>query len=230
MLGQRKQKEYIQAIQLREQGKSVKEIARKLNVSSSTVSLWVRHIPLSPGQKARLKDKVFKALQRGRIKAEKVRRASRLKYKRALIKEAISQIGKLSKRDLFVIGIALYWAEGFRKDSRLGFASSDPAMIKLFLNWLGLFGVPKQEIRLRIGLNISHKTRLKKVQQYWEKQTRIPSSQFQKAFFQKFKWKKEYPDPNSYFGVLRVRANNQGGLFIKILTWIEVLRKKGLPA
>ncbi len=92
MLGQRKQKEYIQAVKLREQGKSIKEIARKLNISSSTVSLWVRHIPLSPGQKARLKDKVFKALQKGRIKAEKVQRALRFKYRRILVKQAINQI------------------------------------------------------------------------------------------------------------------------------------------
>ncbi len=102
-------------------------------------------------------------------------------------------------------------------------------MIKLFLSWLVSFGVPKDEIRLRVGLNISHKTRLEEVREYWEKQTGIPSSQFQKAFFQKFKWKKEFPDPNNYFGVLRIRANKQGALFIKILTWIEILRKKGLP-
>lgn len=63
----RKPKEREKAIELRKEGRSVKEIARLLNVSSSTVSLWVRHIQLSPSQKQRLADKVFIALQKGLI-------------------------------------------------------------------------------------------------------------------------------------------------------------------
>lgn len=213
------------AIQLRKQGKSIKEIASLLNVSSSTVSLWVRHIILSSKQKQRLVKKVFDTLQRGRKKALKVQKQSREYARKILLKEAIKEFGYLSKRDIFIAGLALYWAEGFKKDNRLGFANSDVAMIKSFLRWLEIAGVPKKDMRLRIGLNISHQARIKEVQQYWEKQTGISSEQFQKPFFQKFLWKKEFPNPETYFGVLRVRANNQGPLFIKIKAWIKALRE-----
>ncbi|MAG59168.1 hypothetical protein CMO96_00020 [Candidatus Woesebacteria bacterium] len=221
----RKPKENRKAIRLRKEGESIKDIASLLSVSPSIVSLWVRHIQLSPMQEQRLAKKALNALQRGRKKALIIQQKERRRKKNRLIKEALREIGKLSKRDIFVVGIALYWAEGFKKDNRLGFANSDPKMIKLFLKWLKIVGVPKENIRLRVGLNISHKERVGKVQKYWEKQTSITTTQFQKPFFQKFKWKRQFPNPEEYFGVLRIRAINQGPLFIKIHAWIEELQK-----
>lgn len=220
----RKPEQRLKAIELRKTGKSVKDIGKLLGVSSSTVSLWVRHIPLSQSQKDLLTQKVFTALQRGRIKAELVQRELREKRNTLLTKEAVKKLGKFTKRDLFVAGIALYWAEGFKKDNRLGFANSDPQMVKLFLKWLEALGVPKSSLRLRVGVNISHSHRLEEIQSYWSKQTGVPLTQFQKPFFQKFKWKKEYPDPSTYFGVLRIRANEQGPLFFKIKNWISILQ------
>lgn len=221
----RKEKERLQALELRKKGKSIREIAKILNVSSSIVSLWVRDIILSPSQKQRLINKVFSRLQKGRRKAQKFQKQLRLKNKKQLEANAIKELGVLTSRDIFVIGIALYWGEGFRKDKRLGFATSDPAMAKFFLKWLRLAKVPLKDIRLRVGLNIGHKKRVKDVENYWSKQIGIPLDQFQKPFFQKFKLKKEFPEPEKYFGVLRIRANQQSSLFIKIQKWIEILRK-----
>ena len=220
----RKPENRLKAIELRKTGKSVKDIGKLLNVSSSTVSLWVRHVPLSQSQKDLLTERVFSALQRGRIKAELVQRELREKRNRLLTRAAIKKLGRFTKRDLFVAGIALYWAEGFKKDNRLGFANSDPQMIRLFLKWLDVLEVPKSSLRLRVGVNISHANRLEDIQAYWSQQTGVPLSQFQKPFFQKFKWKKDYPDPSTYFGVLRIRANEQGPLFFKIKNWISQLQ------
>lgn len=221
----RKPVEKQKAIQLRQKGKSVKDIATLLGVSSSTVSLWVRHILLSPVQRQLLIDKVFQTLQKGRIKAQAIQKELRKAHKYRLDKEALTELGSLSDRDLFIAGIILYWAEGFKKDNRLGFANSDPVMIKVFLRWLASQGVPNDQIRLRVGLNISHKGRIAEVEKFWSQQTKIPLHQFQKAFFQKFKWKKEFPRPEEYFGVIRIRANNQGNLFLKTQTWIKAVRE-----
>ncbi|MBI2007374.1 MAG: helix-turn-helix domain-containing protein [Candidatus Blackburnbacteria bacterium] len=221
----RRPEEKQKAVKLRKQGKSIGEIADLLNLATSTVSLWVRNIELSPSQKNTLTQRVYRALQIGRKKALEVQRQIRQRKRWQLVADALKEINSLTERDLFITGVVLYWSEGFKKDNRLGFANSDPAMIKLFLRWLEIVGVPKNDIRLRIGLNIAHKKRVRKVTKYWAGQTRIPEDQFQKPFFQKFKWKKEFPNPEEYFGVLRIRANNQGALFIKIKTWIEVLRE-----
>ena len=99
-------------------------------------------------------------------------------------------------------------------------------MVGFFLRWLTeICGVSKKDIRLRVGLNISHQMRIKEVEKYWSRLTDIPVSQFQKPFFQKFKWKKEFRNPNEYFGVLRIRANKQRILFRKIHGWIEGLKR-----
>lgn len=221
----RRPREKQKAIELRKQGKSIGEIANLLNLATSTISLWVRNIELSPAQKNVLTQRVYRALQRGRKKAQGVQRQIRHRKRQQLVADALKEIGSLTNRDLFIAGVVLYWAEGFKKDNRLGFASSDPAMIKLFLRWLEINEVPKTDIRLRVGLNIAHKKRVRKVIKYWAEQTRISENQFQKPFFQKFKWKKEFPNPEEYFGVLRIRANNQGALFTKILTWVDRLRR-----
>lgn len=213
------------AKKLRGKGLGIKTIAYKLGVSSSTVSLWCRDIKLTAKQQKELERRYHDPYY-GRRKANILRqRQKRLHAIESLKQLGIQEIGKLTKRELFIAGVALYWAEGFKKDKRLGFANSDPVMIKFFLNWLiSSCNVPKTSIRLRLGLNISHKNRIKEVEDYWSKITGISKKQFQKPFFQKFIWKKEFPSPEKYFGVLRIRANKQLPLFRKIHGWIEGLK------
>jgi predicted transcriptional regulator len=214
------------ARKLRLEGESFKEIAKKLEVSPGSVHNWCQDIKLTFKQKRKLVRKVFDALQKGRKKIAKVQRKKRQKETRELKDKGVKEIGNLSSREFFVAGTALYWAEGFKKDSRLGFANSDPNMVKFFLGWLtGYCKVPKKDIRLRVGLNIAHKNRIKEVEKYWAQITKIPLSQFQKPFFQKFKWKKIFKKPEKYFGVLRIRANKQRKLFRKIFGFIEGLKQ-----
>lgn len=222
-----KSKEKKETRKLRQQGQSIKEIAKELMVSPASVHKWCQDIKLTSQQRKKLDQKVFNALQKGRKKVAQNQKQKRLKEIEELKSKGIKEIGKLTERDFFIAGAALYWAEGFKKDSRLGFANSDPKMAKFFLKWLiEICKVPKEELRLRVGLNISHKNRIKEVEHYWSKLTGIPLSQFQKPFFQKFKWKKEFKRPNEYFGVLRIRANRQRKLFRKIYGWIEGLKNQ----
>lgn len=213
------------ARKLRRLGLGIKTIARILKVSSSTVSSWCKDIILSQKQyevlMKRAHDPYYGQRKNNILKQMK----KRLDTIERLKQEGIRKIARLNSRELFIAGVALYWAEGFKKDKRLGFANSDPAMIRFFLHWLiKSCKVPKQVIRLRVGLNFSHKNRIKKIEVHWTKVTRIPLSQFQKPYFQKFVWKKEFPDPENYFGVLRIRANKQLPLFRKINGWIEGLK------
>lgn len=214
---------------LRIQGFGVKTIARTIGVSSSTVSLWCKDIMLSPEQIEELQRRARDPYYGLRYMNVQRQKEKRLKLITSLLKQGAKEVGKLTKRELFIAGIALYWAEGFKKDSRLGFANSDPTMIKFFLRWLIQYcQVPKEDIRLRVTLNISHKERVQIVEKHWSVVTNISLSQFQKAFFQQTVWKKEYTKPEEYFGVLRIRANKQLTLFRKIHGWIDGL-KHGEP-
>jgi hypothetical protein len=59
---------------------------------------------------------------------------------------AKAQIGRLSERELFLVGVALYWAEGtkakpWRRDDRVIFTNSDESVIRTMKGWLDLLGV-----------------------------------------------------------------------------------------
>jgi len=167
------------------------------------------------------------ALQNSRIKAQKIKRekyVERVNKNLFLGKKIIGT--NFSKKEYMLIGASLYWAEGFKKDNRLGFANSDPYMIKLFLFWLeNILDVPIECIRLRVGLNFSFTDRVGEIEKYWSDLTEIPIKQFNKAFFQKTKLQKNCPNRNSYYGVLRIRAIGQNDNFRKILGMVEALRE-----
>jgi hypothetical protein len=215
------------SVLLRKDGKSFRDISKTLEIPLSTVFLWTKKIELSESQKQKLKEKSLKILQRSRIKAQKVKRENYEKIVNQNLLLGEKTIGKdLSKRELTLICSALYWAEGFKKDNRLGFANSDPKMIKMFLFWLiNELGVPKERIRLRVGINISFIEKIKKIERYWSETTGIPLGQFQKPFYQQSKLKKIYPNIDGYYGVLRIRAIGQNECFRKILGMVTGLRK-----
>lgn len=222
-----KPEEKLMARKLRKGGESIKKIAEILSVSPGSVSLWCIDIMLSPKQIKNL-EKRYKDPHYGRrLKyLQKKRRIKQLKIIR-LKKQGVKDIGKLSQRELFLVGVSLYWAEGFKKDSQAGFASSDPQMINFFLYWLyNCCGYRKEELSLRVTANISHKYRVEDIQDHWSNITKIPSSSFQKPYFQRVKWKKVYENPEEYFGVLRIKVRRSTDFLRKIHGWIQGLKKQ----
>lgn len=215
----------IEAKNLRKSGLSIKEIAKKLNVSVGSVSHWARDVILTKEQLEVLEKHARDPYYGNRLKyINEVKRNTNIKIEK-LKNEGIHEIGNLSKRELFLIGSALYWSEGFKKDSQAGFANSDPKMIKIFLKWLRkCFGYEVHDLIPRLTLNVSHKDRVKEVEEFWSKETKIPIDYFRKPFFQSFKWKKVYENFNDYHGVLRIKVRKSTDFLRKIHGWIEGLR------
>jgi len=219
-------KEKLEAKKLRKQGESIKVIAKKLKVSPSSVSFWCRDIKLSPTQIKELERRARDPHYGRRLKYALDQQRKRLEKTKRLKEEGIKEVGILSERELFLAGVALYWAEGFKKDTQVGFASSDPDMIKLFLKWLfDCCGYKSQDLILRVTANISHKHRVQEIQDHWIKITKIPNENFRKPFYQKVKWKKVYKNPNEYFGVLRIRVRRSADFLRKIHGWIEGMKR-----
>lgn len=214
----------MKARRLRRQGLSINEIARKTEVAKRLVSYWCRDIELNPEQEKKLWEKAgLKKVKN--FKKYCQRRKQRTKDKiEKLTNKGVKEIGKLNERQFFIAGIALYWAEGFKKDHRLGFASSDPDMIKFFLEWLNKCGIKKEEIRLRLGINISYQDKTKQIEKYWSEITKIPLKQFNKPFYQRAVWKKTYENKDDYTGVLRIRVNKSTDFLRKIKGWIKGLK------
>ena len=215
----------LEARRLRKKGKSIKKIAKQLDVSVGSVSSWCRDIELSPDQKRTLDANARNPYYAGRgIYLKKLKKRTSSKIKR-LQKIGIKMIGTLSKRELFLAGAILYWAEGFKKDTQTGLASLDPEMIKFYIKWLSVcFGYNNSDLIFRLTINISHKHRVKVIEKYWSKELNVPLDQFQKPFFQNFNWKKTYENPNEYYGVLRVKVRKSKDFLRTIYGFIEGLK------
>jgi len=214
------------AVLLRKSGFTFRQISQKLNIPLGTSHLWTKQVRLTNKQLVKIRSDHTTKLQKGRQMAAVIQRQRSQVEEQVYKKLGTESISNLTNRELLITGAALYWAEGFKKDTRLGFANSDPKMIKLFLKWLFVIGkVPKAEIRLRVGVNQSYVNDIGRIQNQWSHITNIPLTQFQKPFFQKTKWKRIYKNPQNYLGVLRVRANKQKYVFHKILGMIDGLKK-----
>ena len=203
---------------LRNAGLSIKDIQKRLNVSRSSVSLWVRDVRLSDKQ---LK-KLYLNKKTGALKGSIVAAMNKIKAREALTKELMTtgerEVGNLSKRDKFIAGTAMYFAEGSKGDKSVSFSNSDPMAIRFMMDWfIEECGVPGNKFRANLYLhdNLSE-VRAKK---FWSKLTTIPLSQFGKSYIVK-------NNPNRLrkikhiYGVFRITISNVN-LHRKIMGWIS---------
>ncbi len=167
---------------LRRQGKSLREIAKELDVSQSTASFWVHHVAL--GERAR------KRLQQlgihGRIKGVLTNQKKRL----AVIKErtdAMKQVvarTSLTRQSARIYCALLHWCEGSKDTGCVYFTNSDPVMIATFLSLLRKgFGIDESKFRVCMHIHGYHDERIQK--RFWSHATRIPEHQFIKTFHKK---------------------------------------------
>src|SRR3989344_520494 len=94
------------AISLRREGRSYSEILKVVPVAKSTLSLWLRDVGLSKRQKQQLTAKKIAAAKRGGAMRKKMRETETKKIHDI----AEEEVGNITKRDLWLIGTALYWA------------------------------------------------------------------------------------------------------------------------
>ncbi len=222
-----KNREREEATKLRQQGLSYLEISEKILVSKSTLSVWLRSIELSAEQKERLIEKQQIGIKRGGEK----RKEQRIEKTEKIFKAAELDIDKLTARDLWLIGTALYWGEGHKeKDTNVSvgviFTNSDALMIKLFLRWLlEICKVKREDLIFNIFIHRSHGNRLDEVLKYWAGITEFEENIF-KIYFRNNRIKTERKNTGKkYYGILRVKVRRSSGLNRKITGWIRGINK-----
>lgn len=214
----------LEALKLRKKGISVRRIAQVLDISKSTVSHWTRDVILTVEQLENLRQSSIKGAELGRLKSALLQKERRLKVIEDSRIKGIKMFSNLTKRELLITGLALYWGEGSKKDRRIEFCNSDPRMIKFFIHWLqSCFGINTEDLRGYLGINEAHFKRENVVKQYWSKLTDIPLSQFRKTFFKKTANKKVYENFNEHYGTLNIRVAKSAALFYRVMGLIEGL-------
>lgn len=166
------------ARELRLEGMTYDQIQVELGCSKSSVSLWVRDLPKP---EPRYTDEE----RRARMNAGLARlRATQDEERQETKRRARESIGALSDRELFIAGVALYWAEGAKDklyDRRevLQFINSDPNVITLYLRWLDLLGVTRDRLRFRVSIHES--ADVAEAERFWADLTGVDGSTFQRA-------------------------------------------------
>jgi hypothetical protein len=212
----------FRAQNLRRQGLSYKEILRVISVSKSTISLWCRDIQLTEKQKARLlRNKQF-GQQKGSLVAAEIKRKMRIERIEKIKISAKKDLGKIINRDIFITGIALYAAEGTKRDGRAAFANSDPKLIKFMTNWfMNIAKVPKEKLRGAIWLH--EELDEVKAKKFWSDLTGIPKNQFHKTYIAKIQNGNKKIRKNIHqYGVFTVRFSDSA-IHRKIMGWIYAL-------
>jgi len=120
------------ARELRAQSKTLDEIARELGVAKSSVSVWVRDVDFVPRPR-----------NRGhRFHVPHPMHLAKLAEIERFDGEGVDVVGSLSDREILLVGTALYWGEGFKRDGALGMANTDSRLLQFFVEWLRrCFGV-----------------------------------------------------------------------------------------
>lgn len=216
----------LEARKLRRKGHSIRSIAMRLGVSKSSASVWCKDLKLTPKQKERLLKNAIKAGHKGRMLGAEMNRRKkeeRIAFHRNAGKKTIN---RLSKRDLLMAGIALYWGEGNKSEkSKLGFANSDPDAVRFMYGWFQKsMGVKKQEFMPRIFINKIHSARITKVIKFWSSLLNLPIEQFGKPVLIKTRQKKVYENHDNYYGVLALGVKRGTDLKYKILGLIDALK------
>lgn len=221
--------ERLQAREMRRNGESIREIAKRVSIARSTVSLWCRDITLTNDQLEGLIERDRLGGAKGRVIAAEL--AKKRKNERVTFNKNIGfeRIGSISNRELFLVGIALYWAEGSKgiRSERFVFVNSDPKMIAIMIRWLReCIHVSDEDIVCRVGINEAHKTRIIEVERHWSDITGIPLSQFKRASFKKVVNKKIYENFYEHYGTLDLLVKKCTKLFYEILGSIDGLSEK----
>jgi len=218
------QKEKAQ--EMRRRGVSIGVIANKLKVSKSTASKWCQNIALTQFQINALYTKSNEAGVRALLLAAEKQRTKRVKDTEYFNRMGIRDVGRLTKRDLFILGLGLYWGEGYKNGSEeTAFTNSDPYMVRLFISWMGrIYMIDKSQLIFRISINQIHKKRIDAISQYWTRFLGVSKDQFTKPSFIKSPVKKLYKNNDQYYGILRVKVRNGVNLRRRILGSIDKLR------
>lgn len=216
-----------EATKLRRKGLSYKEILEKVPVAKSTLSEWLQKIPLTEDEKAVLKRRRDSNISVGRIRAAASLHSLRVARDGILFEEAKKEF-KIYKSDpFFYVGLALYWAEGAKRNDTFTFTNSDSDMVSVMLNWMErFFKIHRREVNARLYIHkpYAHEN----CEAHWSRAIGIPIGNFRKTIYKPTGLLvKKRP---GYMGCLRIEMGKVS-YFRKYVFWqammLEDYKKQG---
>ena len=212
------------------QGRSYSEISRLLKVPKSTLSSWFSDLEIPEAARKRIANRVRELSYKGLLALNKSQTLKAEKRAQIINKEAQMSIGILSQRDLFMIGLSLYWAEGYKRPiikngkprtyHPVRLTNSDPGLIKIYMKFLReICNVNDEHITASLRF-FEHQDEAYLLN-FWQKIIKIPYSGFRKSSkVISISSQRKRPFNVLPYGILQVSVNDTK-LFHKIMGWIE---------
>ena len=207
-----------QAVEMRKKGYSIRQIEKELGVARSSASSWVREVQLTKEQI----NVLYRNKKSGGLKGSYIASQNKIKERLSRTKQieevAKKEIGKLSKRDRFIFGVALYFGEGSKTSHNISFTNSDPSSILFMKNWLVEFcniNVSNMVFNLYIHSNLDES----KAKDYWALLLKVPKAQFRKTYVVKNN-KNRLRNTKHENGICRITVSRVDTLR-RIIGWIK---------
>jgi transcriptional regulator with XRE-family HTH domain len=174
----------------RDEGLSLKEIASRLGVAKSSVSLWVRDIELTPEQQKWLatQNHMHPRQVLARTKLIEHRRAARLAAQAE--GRALARVGD----PFHAAGCMLYWAEGSKERNVAQITNADPEVLRFFVRFVRTyFDVADETFRVTCNLFADHLAQQREVEQFWLDQLDLSEGSLRQSIvnvYSKYSFKK----------------------------------------
>ncbi|MEU2507693.1 hypothetical protein ABZ621_23695 [Streptomyces sp. NPDC007863] len=202
------------ARELRTQGWTYDRIQVELGCSKSSISLWVRDLPKP--ERNRTREEASEIARRGWEPTMRRREEQRQATKDG----AAEEVGALSDRELFLLGVGLYWAEGTKdkphaRRERVTFVNSDPGMVRVFAAWLDLLDIPAE--RRTYSLMIHETADVAEAERYWAELVGVDPARFGKTTLKRHNPRTVRKNTGAeYRGCLVVRVLGSADLYRRI--------------
>ncbi len=213
-----------QAIKLRQQGLTYREIMEQVPVAKATISRWLHSVDLAKCQKQLLTEKRLASMKRG---AEATRR-KRIAIQTSIMSEAKLDIGALTKREFWLMGTMLYWAEGSKEkeyDPGCGiqFTNTDPTMILFFIHWLKeIFGKGFDDLTIDLYIHEIQRERTVEISQFWNNIIDPSQNHIQHIYYKQGNPRTLRKNVGtSYHGTIRINVKASSSLNRKIAGWTQ---------
>jgi hypothetical protein len=150
-------------------------------------------------------------------------RSIREAQREATCAAAADEIGGLTDREIIIAGAIAYWCEGaknkpHRRDDRVIFMNSDPAMIRFFMAFLGTAGIEWD--RLRCTVSIHESANVIAAQRFWLNITGLQAEQFRPPSLKRHNPRTVRKNTgDDYHGCLRIEVLRSSGIYRKIEGW-----------
>jgi hypothetical protein len=217
--------------QLRADGLTYSEIHALTGASQGSLSVWLRDVRASAKSSETIRQRAeHRRLTGLRDRAERTAIARSIRRSDA-VATAMGQIGSVSDRELLLIGVALYWAEGAKNKpwavrDRVTFINSDPSIIRVFLRWLELMGVPRERCRFR--LQIHRDADVLAAEKFWATVVGIPRADLMRTSLKRHQPRTVRRNTGpGYRGCLTVDVLGSAGLYRRLEGWWSAMSVVG---